>query len=59
MESARFKLRGLDPSAEYSVRNIDAPGETIFSGRELEEQGLPVVIKKEASAVVITYEKVK
>jgi len=25
----------------------------------LEEQGLPVVIKKEASAVVITYEKVK
>jgi len=59
METARFKLRGLDPSAEYSVRNIDAPGETIFSGRELEEQGLPVVIKKEASAVVITYEKVK
>jgi alpha-galactosidase len=59
MESARFKLRGLDVAAKYSVHNLDAPGETIFIGRELEEQGLPVVIKNEASAVVITSEKVK
>jgi alpha-galactosidase len=58
-ETVRFKLRGLDMAAQYSVSNIDAPGETHFSGRELEEQGLPVAIKEQASAVIITYKQVK
>jgi len=59
IEKERFKLRGLDAAAQYSVRNIDTPGELRFSGRELEEQGLPVEIKDMPGAVIITYEQVK
>ena len=58
METARFKLRGLDASAQYAVRNFDVPGEVRFSGRELEEKGLAVEIKAAPGAVVITYKKV-
>jgi hypothetical protein len=59
MENAMFKLRGLDPGAVYSVRDLDWPGELRFSGWELEKHGLPVEIEREASAVVITYQQVK
>jgi len=59
IEEVRFKLRGLDAAAQYSVSNLDAPGESQFSGRELEEQGLPVVIQNQPGAVIITYKQVK
>ncbi len=59
MESARFKLRGLDLTAQYSVRNIDMAGESQFSGLELEEKGLPVAIKDQPGAVIILYKQVK
>jgi hypothetical protein len=39
------------------VSNLDAPGESQCSGRELEEQGLPVVIKEQSGAVIITYKR--
>jgi len=58
IETVRFKLRGLDAAAQYTVSNLDAPGESRFSGRELEEQGLPVAIKDQPGAVIITYRKV-
>jgi alpha-galactosidase len=56
-ESARFKLQGLDPAASYLVTNLDAPGETEVSGRELSEQGLLIVIKDRPAAVLYTYKK--
>ena len=59
IEKARFKLRGLDSAAQYSVSNLDAPGESQFSGRELAEHGLPVTIEDEPGAVIIVYKKVK
>jgi alpha-galactosidase len=59
MEKARFKLRGLDSAAQYAVSNLDAPGESQFSGKELEEHGLPVTIEDEPGAVIIVYKKVK
>jgi alpha-galactosidase len=58
-ETVRFKLRGLDPAAQYTVSNFDMPGEAQFSGRELEEKGLPVMIKDQPGAVIIIYKKVK
>ena len=58
-EAARFKLRGLDEGAMYVVRNLDTLGEMRFSGRDLEEQGLPMEIKDQPAAVIVTYEKVK
>ena len=59
IEKVRFKLRGLDAAARYAVSNLDAPGESQFSGRELEEQGLPVEIKDQPGAVIITYKQIK
>jgi hypothetical protein len=41
------------------VSNLDAPGESQFSGRELEEQGLPVVIKDQPGAAIITFKQLK
>ena len=41
IEKVRFKLRGLDPAAEYAVTNLDAPGETKFTGRELWRKACP------------------
>jgi len=59
IEEVRFKLRGLDAAVQYAVSNLDAPGESQFSGRELDEKGLPVVIKDQPGAVIMIYRKVK
>ena len=39
-----FRLSGLDPTARYEVSNLDLPGSTLVSGRELTEKGLTVEI---------------
>jgi hypothetical protein len=59
IEQVRFKLRGLDPKAQYALTNPDAPGEIQFSGQELIEEGLPVAIRDQPGAVIITYRLVK
>jgi alpha-galactosidase len=56
-ESARFKLQGLDPKAEYSVRNLDAGDAVKVSGKELCETGLQVVLKNQPDSAVITYKR--
>ncbi|MHB0961021.1 MAG: NPCBM/NEW2 domain-containing protein [Pirellulaceae bacterium] len=56
--AAQLKLRGLDPAASYRLTNIDVPGTTVMSGRELAEVGLPITIERQPAAVVIKYEKV-
>jgi len=56
-ESARFRLRGLDPNAVYTLTDLDAAGDTEMTGRELLETGLPVAIKDRPNAIIITYKK--
>jgi alpha-galactosidase len=56
-ESAQFKLRGLSPDANYTVRNIDVCGSEDITGRVLMEKGLVVSIPDRPGAVVITYKK--
>lgn len=58
-ESARFRLSGLDASATYEVRDIDASDAKQMSGRELMEKGLPVAIADRPGAVVATYRRVR
>jgi alpha-galactosidase len=59
-ESARIRLQGLDPSARYSVANLDTPdARHEFAGRDLIEDGLPVQITARPAAAVISYRKVK
>lgn len=57
-ERARFLLRGLDADAQYSAASVDLPGETVYSGRELLERGLPVEIGTRPGAVIIIYKRI-
>ena len=55
-ETARFRLRGLDPAARYAVADLDAPGQAReLSGRELTELGLPVTLPAQRSSAILIY----
>ena len=56
-ETARFKLRGLEPDARYALTNFDVPGSTGATGRELMERGLLAPIGEQPGAVIITYSR--
>ena len=55
--AAVFPLRGLDPDANYTVRNVDIEGSQTLSGAELLRTGLPIKIETKPGAVIYTYEK--
>jgi alpha-galactosidase len=51
LEKARFKLRGLDATATYNVKDFDREGSVKISGRELMEKGLPVTLEPRQAAI--------
>lgn len=53
-----FKLRGLDPKAQYEVENFDGGKET-RTGRELMKDGLTVALNEKPAAAVFAYQRVK
>ena len=55
----RFKLRGLLPDARYEVTNLDLPGKTRMTGRELMEAGVEIAIEDRPGAAVVTYLKLE
>ncbi|HQE29559.1 MAG TPA: alpha-galactosidase, partial [Phycisphaerae bacterium] len=57
-ESARFRLRGLDPAAQYELTDVDSDSPLRMSGRTLLDEGLPVTATTRPAAVVITYRRV-
>ena len=57
-ETARFKLAALDPNARYEVAClVDEPTPAVWSGRELREQGLRVILKEQPAAGVFVYRR--
>jgi hypothetical protein len=56
-ESICVKLQGLDINAVYSVTNLDIPGTTEVTGRELGEKGILITLKEKRAAALITYKK--
>ena len=58
-EAARFKLRGLDPGAEYVLTNLDSGESQTLAGRELLDRGLAVPIADQPGSAVIVYKKAK
>lgn len=56
-ESGRFKLRGLDPEAQYKVRNLDGGNEADETGRALMEKGVSVLIEDKPGATVLIYKQ--
>lgn len=58
-ESARLKLRGLDPQARYSVTNLSMAVGTEVSGRDLLENGLSVGLAEKPAAAVVSYKRLR
>ena len=56
-EVGRLRLRGLDPTAQYEVCDLDTPTPRQVSGRELTTRGLPVTIQEQPGSALITYRK--
>ncbi|NLF67573.1 MAG: hypothetical protein GX575_00815 [Candidatus Anammoximicrobium sp.] len=56
-ESARLKLYGLEPEAVYTLTDLDVPGATRMTGRELTQDGLSIAIKDRPGAAIVTYAK--
>jgi alpha-galactosidase len=57
--SMTFRLRGLNPVAQYEVKNLDQENSTKISGKELMEKGVTIEIKDKPGAVVITYKELR
>jgi alpha-galactosidase len=51
------KLRGLEPDAVYVLTDVDKPGTTELTGRELQDKGLSIASEQPRSAVIVTYRK--
>ena len=58
-ESARFKLRGLEPAARYLVTNLDETVPVEVGGQELMESGLLVRLKEKPAAAILVYKQIK
>jgi len=57
-ESARFALRGLEPSASYEVRRIDSESaRSTFTGKQLMNEGLLVAIPARPGAAIVLYQR--
>ena len=56
-ESIGAKLQGLDPNAAYTLTIFDVAGTTEMTGRELLQNGLPIVIKDRPGSAVVAYKK--
>jgi hypothetical protein len=55
-ESARFKLRNLEPDSTYLVADLDQPtAPQQLTGRDLLERGLLISAPHQPSAQIITY----
>ena len=55
--NAQFKLRGLDPTARYIVRDLDSSQSTEFSGEVLMEAGIPISLRNQPASALLMYRK--
>jgi hypothetical protein len=55
--TAQLKLRGLDPAAHYSVKNLDSLQSTEFTGKVLMEEGLPVTLQSQPDSALLMYRR--
>jgi len=53
----QLKLRGLDPSGRYRVRDLDKKEQVVMSGKRLMKEGLLVTLPKPRSAALVIYER--
>jgi alpha-galactosidase len=58
-ESVVLRLRGLDPDARYTLKDVDAGSSWQASGRELLDEGITVTSPVRPAAILITYQREK
>ena len=56
-ETAKFRMKGLEPDAKYVVSEASGGETATATGRELMEQGLAVTMKDRPSACAYVYAK--
>jgi alpha-galactosidase len=56
-ETARIRLQGLDPAAEYTLVNLDQAGTRAILGKELMDQGIEVQFQHAPDSVLLTYKR--
>ena len=56
-ETARLRLRGLDPGAVYTLTNFDIAGTVAMTGRRLMNEGFVITINNKPGAAVVIYKK--
>jgi alpha-galactosidase len=54
-ESMQLILGGLNPEARYRVENLDQPGATVATGRELSQSGLAVKLPARPDSAIFVY----
>jgi len=54
-----FRLRRLEPAAQYEVHNLDQPDTVSMTGRELMEAGVEIAVKQRPGAAVVVYRHAK
>ena len=55
---ARYKIGGLEPDAQYELRDFDNAETTTTAGRDLMDKGLTINIPEQPGAAVVRYTKV-
>ena len=58
-ESRRFRLRGLEPDAQYVLTDVNSGPAQTAAGRDLIEKGLLITSPKRPGALVILYQKAR
>ncbi|MDI6828136.1 MAG: alpha-galactosidase, partial [Armatimonadota bacterium] len=58
-ESARFKLRGINPYLEYVVTNLDTNQSFVEKGCDLVEKGLQIALANQPDSAIIVYKQKK
>jgi len=56
-DSLQIKPNGLEADATYTLTNLDVPGNTEMTGRDLMEKGLVITIQDQPGSAIITYKK--
>jgi alpha-galactosidase len=55
--SQTLLLKGLDPAAQYDLKNLDVEGSTQMSGADLMDKGLTIQIQDKPGSAVVVYKK--
>jgi alpha-galactosidase len=58
-DSARLKLGGLQPAAQYKFTNLDGDGSAVMDGRELMTNGFPLTIQQRPGVAIFVYHRVQ